>query len=99
MIHSSLFDLPSRTAKKVFKPYGTTITVHWGDLRNKEAFDSNLLSGLDTAIHLGAIIPPEADKDDALARAVNTEGTCNLIAGLEKHAPNAKLQIEHRPGL
>ncbi|MFL6142311.1 MAG: NAD-dependent epimerase/dehydratase family protein [Labedaea sp.] len=38
------------------------------------------VSGVDTVIHLAAVIPPRSDEDPGRARAVNVDGTANLIA-------------------
>ena len=43
----------------------------------------------DGVIHLAAVIPPLADEQPSLAKAVNTNGTINLINQLETVSPNA----------
>jgi nucleoside-diphosphate-sugar epimerase len=85
-----IFDRPVREAQKVLKPYLSQVQPFWGDLRDKMTMGKDLFDGVDAVIHLGALIPPEADLDDAVTSATNTEGTCNLIAGLEQFSPHAR---------
>ena len=47
--------------------------------------------GVERVIHLAAVIPPECLERPAEARAVNVDGTKNLIDALRTEAPQAKL--------
>jgi nucleoside-diphosphate-sugar epimerase len=38
------------------------------------------MDGMQAVVHLAAVIPPEADEDPERARAVNIDGTANVIA-------------------
>ncbi len=51
----------------------------WGDLTDPDAV-ARAMAGVDTVIHLAAMIPPAADEQPDRARAVNVDGTANIIA-------------------
>lgn len=57
-----------------------------GDISNP-ADIATIPERINAAIHLAAIIPPAADIDENLTRAVNTQGTQNLIQHLEQTSP------------
>lgn len=54
----------------------------WGDVTNAEAV-TRATAGVDTVIHLAAMIPPEADEHPEQARATNVDGTANVIAACQ----------------
>jgi nucleoside-diphosphate-sugar epimerase len=60
----------------------------WGDLTDIDAV-ARAVSGVDTVVHLAAMIPPPADEAPEQARAVNVDGTANVIAGClaQPHPP------------
>ncbi len=43
------------------------------------------VDGVHTVIHLAAVIPPGSDEDPERARAVNVDGTANVIAACQAH--------------
>ncbi len=51
----------------------------WGDITDPDAV-ARAIAGVDTVIHLAAMIPPAADEQPDRARAVNVDGTANVIA-------------------
>ena len=55
------------------------VEVVWGDITNPEVVN-RATAGVDTVIHLAAMIPPGADEQPERARAVNVDGTANVIA-------------------
>jgi nucleoside-diphosphate-sugar epimerase len=57
---------------------GHEVRAFAGDVRDTNATD-RAVDGVDTVIHLAAVIPPKADERPELARAVNVGGTRNLI--------------------
>ena len=74
--------------KKELKKISTKAQVIDCDLSKAEdVFKIN--DQYDGVIHLAAVIPPLADEQPSLAKAVNTNGTINLINQLEKVSPNA----------
>jgi nucleoside-diphosphate-sugar epimerase len=66
------FDLPGASSRR-------DLDVHWGDITDAGAV-ARAVEGADTVIHLAAVIPPGSDTDPERARAVNVDGTANLIA-------------------
>lgn len=87
-IHITAFDKKTKQAKKIYKPYQDRINIVYGDLSNKEEVEA-VCKGMDFVIHLGAIIPPLADKKPDLAHRVNVVGTQNLLHALTSHSPDA----------
>jgi nucleoside-diphosphate-sugar epimerase len=84
------FDLHTQSARKTLKPYKHRIQTVWGDLQDMEAV-SRAVTGVDAAIHLGAVIPPLADRLPSLAEAVNVGGTQNLVRALLKKNKDARI--------
>jgi UDP-glucose 4-epimerase len=54
----------------------------WGDITDPDAV-GRAFAGVDTVIHLAAMIPPAADEKPDRARAVNVDGTANIIAACQ----------------
>jgi cholest-5-ene-3beta,7alpha-diol 3beta-dehydrogenase len=84
----TVFDLETKLSGSIFRKYQGKINVVFGNLAVKEDV-SKVCIDKDIVIHLAAIIPPLADKQPALAKAVNVEGTRNLIGSIEKLSPGA----------
>jgi nucleoside-diphosphate-sugar epimerase len=59
----------------------------WGDVTDPAAVAS-AVEGVDTVIHLAAMIPPAADEQPERAREINVDGTVNVIAAC---------RTQHRP--
>jgi UDP-glucose 4-epimerase len=55
------------------------VEVVWGDITDP-AVVARATEGADVVIHLAAMIPPPADEQPERARAVNVDGTANVIA-------------------
>lgn len=84
----TVFDLETRLSKQFFKKFRRSINIVFGDLADKDDV-SKVCKNKDFVIHLAAIIPPLADKDPELAKAVNITGTRNLIECLEVQSPDS----------
>jgi cholest-5-ene-3beta,7alpha-diol 3beta-dehydrogenase len=84
----SLFDLPTKKARKMFSPYTKGIDIQYGDISNENDI-RKVCSDKDYIIHLAAIIPPLADDNPELAHKVNFEGTKNLVSAVEESSPSA----------
>jgi nucleoside-diphosphate-sugar epimerase len=61
-----------------------------GDVTRPETLAPAIL-GVDVVVHLAYVIPPRCLEQPDLARAVNVDGTANLIAAIKAEAPKAKL--------
>jgi UDP-glucose 4-epimerase len=55
------------------------VDVVWGDITNPDVV-ARAAEGVDTVVHLAAMIPPESDDKPERAREVNVDGTANVIA-------------------
>lgn len=69
---------------------GGQVEVVMGDLRDAGAVQA-AVAGQEVVIHLAAVIPPLSDRHPALAKAVNIDGTQNLIAALQAQSQPARL--------
>lgn len=91
-IEVRIFDLPSRRRKKMIErhPNRSLIESFWGDLCNLHDVEQ-AIKGVDAIIHLGAIIPPLADKNPDLAYKVNVGGTQHILEAVQTLNPTVKL--------
>ncbi len=83
-----VFDIRTKKTMKKLAEFENSFEIVYGDLTNAEMV-WKACQGVDMLIHLGAIIPPQADKFSDLARQVNVEGTKNLIRALKRLNPKA----------
>jgi nucleoside-diphosphate-sugar epimerase len=72
-------DLPAKHKR----PDG--LQVAWGDVRDPDTVDA-AVQGQDVVVHLAFVLPPRVDADPATARAVNIDGTRNVLAATERHS-------------
>jgi len=84
------FDLQNSTNKKTLSKLSKKwqFKTIWGNILDNNDV-SKAVEGIDTIIHLAAIIPPFSEKNPEIARKVNVEGTQNLI--------NAAKMLENKP--
>lgn len=66
------------------------ISIFWGDMMDRASLIP-ACKDQEVVIHLAGLIPPAFHEDDARSLKINVEGTRNVIATLEEHAPNAFL--------
>lgn len=71
---------PSTTAAAA--AFGSSVKVVWGDICDPSLW-TRALSGIDTVVHLAAIIPPAVDRYPNLAIAVNQTATLDLVRAME----------------
>ena len=86
----TVFEKHSPQAEKVLTPHASRIRIVWGDIADAAGVAA-ACQGQDVVLHVAALIPPVADEKPALAERVNVQGTANVIAGLQKNAPDAFL--------
>ena len=84
----TVFDKETRDSKSFFQKFNPGIEVIYGDISDKKAISKACINK-DVVIHLAAVIPPLADKNPSLAKAVNTTGTKNLVECIEEQSPGA----------
>jgi nucleoside-diphosphate-sugar epimerase len=78
-------DLPDRANRRAAKALGGRAEVLWGDVRDDVAVRA-AMEGVDAVVHLAAVIPPRALEEPAYARAVNVEGTRQVLAAARQQA-------------
>jgi nucleoside-diphosphate-sugar epimerase len=61
-----------------------------GDIRDRATL-LRAAVGVDTALHLAALLPPRSEQDRDTTMAVNVEGTANVVAALARESPSAHL--------
>ena len=76
------FDLESRRARQRASGFDGRVQFVWGDVTDPGSL-RHVLEGVDTVIHLAAIIPPYSERAPDVARKVNLEATRSLIAQME----------------
>lgn len=81
-------DLKSARTAKIAATFGLRIRVVWGDIRDP-ALWQGALDGVDTVIHLAAMMPPATERAPEAARAVNVDATTQLIGSMEA-SPTAR---------
>jgi UDP-glucose 4-epimerase len=69
---------------------GTGIKIFWGDITVKHDVET-ALQGVDAVIHLAGIFPPLSEHNQALAYAVNVEGTRCITEAMEKSSTAKRL--------
>jgi nucleoside-diphosphate-sugar epimerase len=61
-----------------------------GDITDRDAVQE-AAGGVDVALHLAALLPPNSERSRKATMAVNVQGTAHLIAALERASPDARL--------
>jgi nucleoside-diphosphate-sugar epimerase len=85
------FDKDSAINRRNAKKFANNdITVLWGDITDPEGVNS-ATSHVDAVIHLAGIIPPLSENNNALAKAVNVDGTQHVIDAMEKSGTAKRL--------
>ena len=75
-------DLRTRKTAALAASFGSALEVAWGDVCDPGLWP-RVLSGIDTVVHLAAIIPPATDRNPELATAVNQTATIDLVGQME----------------
>ena len=79
----NIFDLPQAN----YEGFDTSKTKIFKGNLNDSSIEESIM-GVDTVIHLAAILPPTANINLELTEKVNVEGTRNLLSSIEKIDPN-----------
>ena len=79
----NIFDLPQAN----YESFDSSKTKIFKGNLNDSSIEESIV-GMDTVIHLAAILPPTANINPELAEKVNVEGTRNLLSCIEKIDPN-----------
>ena len=68
----------------------TGVEIVRGDIADRDAVQ-RAAEGVEVALHLAALLPPNSERSREATMAVNVQGTANLIAALESASPEARL--------
>ena len=79
----NIFDLPQAN----YDGFDTSKTKIFKGNLNDSSIEESIM-GVDTVIHLAAILPPTANINLELTEKVNVDGTSNLLSSIEKINPN-----------
>ena len=79
----NIFDLPQAN----YEGFDTSKTKIFKGNLNDSSIEESIM-GVDTVIHLAAILPPTANINLELTEKVNVDGTRNLLSWIEKIDPN-----------
>lgn len=80
----TVFDVPSKRNARFYKKFtakGARVVI--GDIRKYEEIKNAALDQ-DAVIHMAAILPPISEEYPELCKAVNVEGTANLLRALQE---------------
>jgi len=72
------FDVRNAATERQASHFPGLVEVAWGDIRDAELI-KKVVKDQDVILHLAAIIPPGSDANPSLTRAINIDGTRNLI--------------------
>ena len=86
------FDLDNPATRKVAKELGKKVETAWGDVRDARAV-ARAVEGVDAVLHLAALIPPGSDEDPAGTRAVNVDGTANVVKAAQGRSRKPKVLL------
>ena len=79
----NIFDLPQAN----YEGFDSSKTKIFKGNLNDSSIEESIM-GVDTVIHLAAILPPTANINLELTEKVNVDGTRNLLSSIEKIDPN-----------
>ena len=89
--HVEATDLPTAKTQAIAAGFGDAVEIVWGNICDPQLWPQ-LLVGIDTVIHLAAVIPPTSDHHPELATAVNLTATAEMLRCMEA-SPTAKRLI------
>lgn len=77
------FDLDSKRNREIARAFEGRVEPVWGDVTREEDV-AKAIEGCEAVIHDAALLPPASERDEALTRRVNVDGTRNVIAVCER---------------
>jgi len=92
------YELDSHRARKLASGVDTRVHFVWGDITDAESL-RYALDGVEAVIHLAAIIPPYSERKPDLARRVNLDATCTLVAQMEASRTANRLVFASSQGI
>jgi nucleoside-diphosphate-sugar epimerase len=86
------FDLDTPATRRAARDLGKKVEPVWGDVRDARAV-SRAVEEMDAVLHLAAVIPPGSDEDPERTRAVNVQGTANVVQAIQGRSRKPKLLL------
>ncbi|MHA1186926.1 MAG: NAD-dependent epimerase/dehydratase family protein [Candidatus Heimdallarchaeota archaeon] len=84
------FDKWSPANAKTSRQFRKDISIIWGDLRNPKIVEK-AVKGQDFVLHIGAVIPPKANRSEKRTMAINFGGTKNVVDACIKQDKKPKI--------
>ena len=84
-----ILDQDKKSVRRILSSF-TNIEKVYGQLNDK-AIVNQACKEVDAVIHLGALIPPRADKETMQAWQTNVQGTHNVIEAMQRHNPGGSI--------
>ena len=84
------FDLDGKRNREAARRFAGRIEETWGDITRAEDV-AKAVEGCEAVIHDAALLPPASERDEALTRRVNLDGTRHVIAACEAQADPPRL--------
>jgi nucleoside-diphosphate-sugar epimerase len=78
-----ILDIDGRRNRQRVEKLRDQAEIRWADVRDAEAIRPSL-EGIDTVVHMAAILPPKTDQYPDLARSINVEGTRTVIDAIRQ---------------
>jgi nucleoside-diphosphate-sugar epimerase len=83
-----VFDLPNMDFSGLEERQEVRIIK--GDIGDKQVLGESV-AGVDSVLHLAALLPPRSERDRATTMTVNVDGTATVVGVMEELAPGGKL--------
>lgn len=93
-VQLKLLVLPDRNSRKSVAPYRheDNVEVLYGDLRNPADVERGV-AGANFVLHLGALIPPAADRNPGLTEEINLGGTLNILRAIKAQPDPSRVRM------
>ncbi len=90
-LNTRLLLRPSKVNKKQFARFDGRdgVEIVWGDLTSADDV-RRAVTGVDLVLHPAAMISPAADRNPAMARKINVDGTRNIIEAIKAQPSGAE---------
>jgi nucleoside-diphosphate-sugar epimerase len=89
-VRAFALDTPADRARA--EQFPNLTDVRWADITDADAVES-AVDDMDVVLHFAAMIPPASEANPALARAVNVDGTANVIAACQAQTVAPRLMF------
>ncbi len=84
------FDRPRFANRKESRKFKKDVKIIWGDLRNAKKVEK-AVKGQDIVLHIGAIIPPAANRSKKRTLSINLGGTKNIVDTIVKQSSKPRI--------